>query len=212
MFAVGLLVIAVGGRAAPRAEPPPAAAQAESGANPHSTAIFAGGCFWCLEKPFDELDGVFSTTSGYTGGSLESPTYEQVSKGDTGHVEAVRVEYDPSRVSYEELLEIFWRNIDPVDGGGQFCDRGFQYTSAIFPGDPEQKRAAGASKAKLSASGKLPGAIATRIIPAAAFYDAEDYHQNYYAKNPIRYRYYRYRCGRDQRLKEVWGGEDSDSP
>lgn len=170
-----------------------------------ATAIFAGGCFWCLEKPFDQLDGVLSTTSGYTGGQVENPSYEQVSKGGTGHVEAVRVEYDPSRVTYEKLLAVFWRNIDPVDGSGQFCDRGFHYTSAIFPTGADQERSARASKAELTGSGKLPAPIATRVIPAGPFYDAEEYHQNYYEKNPIRYRYYRYGCGRDKRLEELWG-------
>ena len=173
-----------------------------------ATAIFAGGCFWCLEKPFDQLDGVLSTTSGYTGGKVENPSYEQVSKGGTGHVEAVRVEYDPSRVTYEKLLAVFWRNIDPVDGGGQFCDRGFHYTSAIFPTSADQEKSALASKAELTGSGKLPAPIATRILPAAPFFDAEEYHQNYYEKNPIRYRYYRYGCGRDKRLKELWGAPE----
>lgn len=170
-----------------------------------ATAIFAGGCFWCMEKPFDELDGVRSTTSGYTGGKLRDPSYEQVSTGNTGHIESVRIEYDPSVVSYAELLDVFWRNIDPLDDRGQFCDKGYQYTSAIFFASEDEKKAAEKSKAALEASGKLPGPIVTRIVPSAPFYDAEDYHQDYYQKNPIRYGFYRRGCGRDARLEELWG-------
>jgi peptide-methionine (S)-S-oxide reductase len=168
-------------------------------------AIFAGGCFWCMEPPFDALDGVLSTTSGYTGGRVANPSYEQVSEGGTGHREAVRIEYDPARISYPELLEVFWRNVDPIDAGGQFCDRGSQYASAIFALDAEQRRFAEASKQSLDRSGKLGKPIATPILEAGAFYPAEEYHQDYAQKNPIRYRYYRHGCGRDARLKEVWG-------
>jgi len=164
-------------------------------------ALFAGGCFWCMEPPFDKLDGVLSTTSGYAGGRTENPTYEQVSTGRTGHLEVLQIEYDPAKVSYEELLEVFWRNIDPLDGRGQFCDKGEQYTSAIFALDEAQAAAAKASKAGVA----LDGEIQTRILPAAEFYPAEDYHQDYYKKNPIRYKYYRWGCGRDQRLKKLWG-------
>ncbi|TXL69410.1 peptide-methionine (S)-S-oxide reductase MsrA [Vineibacter terrae] len=170
-----------------------------------AVAVFAGGCFWCMEPPFDKLDGVTATISGYTGGHQANPTYEQVSTGGTGHLEAVRVEYDPARVSYEKLLEVFWRNIDPLDAHGQFCDKGEQYLSAIFVADDQQRAAAEASKAALERSGKLPGPIVTRILPAGAFYPAEDYHQDYYRKNPLKYSYYRWGCGRDARLERLWG-------
>ncbi|WP_448188060.1 peptide-methionine (S)-S-oxide reductase MsrA [Azospirillum sp. sgz301742] len=168
-----------------------------------ATAVFAGGCFWCMEPPFDKLDGVASTTSGYTGGSVANPTYQQVSAGRTGHAEAVQVRYDPAKVSYAKLLEVFWHNIDPVDAGGQFCDRGNQYRSAIFVGNDEEKRLAEQSKEEVAA--RLKQKIATEIVPATTFYPAEDYHQDYYQKNPIRYHYYRYSCGRDKRLEAVWG-------
>lgn len=168
-----------------------------------STAIFAGGCFWCMEKPFDELPGVVSTTSGYTGGTVEDPTYTQVSSGGTGHYEAMEVRYDPTQVSYDQLLETFWVNVDPVDGKGQFCDKGDQYRSAIFYETPEQQQEAAASKEDIAE--RLNGAIATEILPAATFYDAEDYHQNYYQTHAVRYKIYRYGCGRDQRLAQVWG-------
>jgi peptide-methionine (S)-S-oxide reductase len=183
----------------------PAGAQTEPAAPETASAIFAGGCFWCMEPPFDALPGVISTTSGYTGGRVPDPSYEQVSEGGTGHLEAVRVEYDPARVSYQKLLDVFWRNVDPLDGGGQFCDRGSQYASAIFVAGAEQRRLAEASKRALEQSGKLKGSIATRILDATAFYPAEDYHQDYATKNPLRYRYYRYGCGRDARLEAVWG-------
>jgi peptide-methionine (S)-S-oxide reductase len=183
----------------------PAGAQTKTPAPKPATAIFAGGCFWCMEPPFDALAGVLSTTSGYTGGRIASPSYEQVSEGGTGHREAVRVEYDPARVSYQKLLDVFWRNVDPVDGGGQFCDRGFQYTSAIFTADAEQRRLAEASQQALEQSGKLKGKVATQILDATAFYPAEDYHQDYATRNPLRYRYYRHGCGRDARLEAIWG-------
>lgn len=177
-----------------------------------ASAIFAGGCFWCMEKPFDQLPGVVSTTSGYTGGQLADPTYEQVSSGNTGHLEAVRVEYDPNEISYETLLDVFWRNIDPLDARGQFCDKGHQYTSAIFYQGEAQKKAAEASKRALEESGRLPAPIVTPVLPAATFYNAEEYHQDYYRKNPLRYRYYRYGCGRDARLTELWGDEAGGVP
>ena len=169
-----------------------------------ATATFAGGCFWCMEPPFDKLDGVISTTSGYTGGHVENPTYEQVSAGGTGHAEALQVVYDPAKISYPQLLEVFWRNIDPTVKDRQFCDVGNQYRTAIFYHDDEQKRLALESKQRLEKSGKL-GAIQTEIVSAGPFYPAEDYHQDYYQKNPIRYKYYRWSCGRDQRLEELWG-------
>ncbi len=168
-------------------------------------AIFAGGCFWCMEPPYDALPGVISTESGYIGGHVVRPTYEQVSAGRTGHAEAVRVTYDPRKVGYQKLLEVFWRNIDPVAVDRQFCDVGDQYRSAIFPVDAEQRRLAAASKAALQAEPRFQQPIATRIEPTATFYPAEGYHQDYYKKNPIRYKYYRYGCGRDKRLEAIWG-------
>ncbi|MBP2674366.1 MAG: peptide methionine sulfoxide reductase [Deltaproteobacteria bacterium] len=170
-------------------------------------AVFAGGCFWCMEHPFDALPGVLSTTSGYTGGETRNPTYEQVSSGGTGHAEAVEVVYDPARISYKRLLEVFWRNIDPTDAGGQFCDRGTQYRSGIFYHGEEQRKAAEESLRELEKSKPFPGAIATRIVAATEFWPAEEYHQDYYKKNPIRYRYYRSGCGRDARLKTLWGAK-----
>jgi peptide-methionine (S)-S-oxide reductase len=172
-----------------------------------AVATFAGGCFWCMEPPFDALDGVVSTTSGYTGGRVGRPNYTQVSAGGTGHIEAVRIVFDPARVSYARLLEVFWRNVDPVDAGGQFCDRGAQYRTAVFVHDAEQRRLAEASKAALNAEARLPRAIATEILEAAPFWPAEDYHQDYSRRNPARYRFYRWNCGRDARLREVWGAE-----
>jgi peptide-methionine (S)-S-oxide reductase len=168
-------------------------------------AIFGGGCFWCMEPPFDKLDGVISTTSGYIGGHLANPTYEQVSRGDSGHVEVVKVRYDPAQVSYQRLLQVFWRNIDPVAVNRQFCDAGPQYRSAIFVGDAEQRRLAEASLRELADSGRFDRPIATEILDATTFYEAEAYHQDYYLKNPVRYRYYRTSCGRDRRLNALWG-------
>lgn len=168
-----------------------------------TTATFAGGCFWCMEQPFDKLSGVVSTTSGYTGGTVEDPTYSEVSNGGTGHIEAMQVRYDPEQVSYETLLETFWYNIDPLDNAGQFCDKGSQYRSAIFYEDAEQQAIAEASKAEVAKEFDQP--VATDILPAATFYDAEDYHQNYYKTRPVRYKVYRFGCGRDQRLSALWG-------
>jgi peptide-methionine (S)-S-oxide reductase len=170
-----------------------------------SVATFAGGCFWCMEPPFDKLEGVISTTSGYIGGHLRNPTYERVSGGGTGHAEAVQVAYDPATVSYERLLEVFWHNVDPLDGGGQFCDRGDQYRTAIFYHSDQQRQLAEASKLALERARTLPGEIVTEIVPAGEFYAAEDYHQDYYERNPIRYNYYRFSCGRDRRLESLWG-------
>ena len=170
-----------------------------------ATATFAGGCFWCMEPPYDKLDGVVSTTSGYIGGRKKNPTYEEVSEGTTGHAEAVQVAYDPTKVSYEKLLEVFWQNIDPFTPNAQFCDHGSQYRSAIFYHDEEQKRAAEASKQKLEKSGRFTQPIVTEIVAASEFYPAEDYHQDYYLKNPVKYQYYRWGCGRDARLEALWG-------
>ncbi len=168
-------------------------------------ATFAGGCFWCMEPPFDEIEGVDSTTSGYIAGHVDDPTYEQVSSGGTGHAEAMQVIYDPARVSYEELLHVFWRNIDPFDAGGQFCDRGDPYRTGIFYHSDEQRRLAESSKAEVASRFDPP--IVTPIEPATTFYPAEDYHQDYYEKNPLRYKVYRTSCGRDGRLEEIWGDE-----
>jgi peptide methionine sulfoxide reductase msrA/msrB len=179
------------------AAPPPAQAR----------ATFAAGCFWCVEPPFDKVPGVVSTTSGYAGGRVRNPTYEQVSEGTTGHAEAVQVAFDPARVSYERLVEIFWRNVDPTDAGGQFCDRGSQYRSAIFYEGEAQKRAALESKRTLDASGRLKKPIVTEIVPLEAFYPAEEYHQDFCRKSPLRYNTYRAGCGRDRRLAELWGKE-----
>ncbi len=168
-------------------------------------ATFAGGCFWCMEKPFDIMDGVISTTSGFSGGTVENPTYRQVVRGGTGHIEVVQVEYDPTRVSYEELLYVFWRNVDPFDSGGQFCDRGGTYATAIFFHDDAQRRAAEMGKREIRTY--LGRTIVTDIRRFEAFYAAEDYHQDYYKKNPVRYNYYRSGCGRDARLDTIWGDE-----
>jgi peptide methionine sulfoxide reductase msrA/msrB len=168
------------------------------------TAVFAGGCFWCTESDFEKVDGVTEVISGYTGGHVANPTYEQVSSGVTGHVEAVKVVYDPDKVTYEKLLEVFWRHVDPTDGGGQFVDRGSQYRSVIFYANDEEHRLAEASKKTLAASGHFQEPIVTDILPLGTFYPAEDYHQDYYKRNPIRYHWYRYRSGRDQFLEKAW--------
>jgi peptide methionine sulfoxide reductase msrA/msrB len=177
-------------------------------------AIFAGGCFWCMEPPFEKLEGVVDVVSGYTGGQKENPTYEEVSSGATGHVEAVEITYDPAKVSYEQLLDVFWRQIDPTDAGGQFVDRGSQYRPAIFYLDEAQEAAAVKSRKRLEDSGRFQKPIATEILPASRFYRAEDYHQDYHRKNPIRYKFYRYASGRDQFLRKAWagGGKPSDPP
>ncbi len=167
-------------------------------------ATFAGGCFWCMEPPFDATEGVVDTIVGYTGGTTKNPTYEEVSSGTTGHLEAIRVTFDPSVVSYAELLDVFWRNVNPTDSGGQFVDRGPQYRTAIFYHSDEQKRTAEESKTKLQRSGIFDSPIVTEILPAGPFYPAEEYHQDYYKKNPLRYKFYRYGSGRDQFLKKIW--------
>ena len=169
----------------------------------YEEAIFAGGCFWCMEGPYDKLDGVISTTSGYTDGQVKNPTYKQVSSGNTGHTEAIKIEYDPGKISYEKLLEVFWVNIDPLTANAQFCDHGSQYRSGIYYKNAAQKAAALASLKRIQAKFDKP--VVTEIDPASTFYPAEEYHQNYYQKNPVRYKYYRWSCGRDQRLKELWG-------
>ncbi len=175
----------------------------ENGAR--ETATFAGGCFWCMEPAFNKLPGVISVTVGYTGGHTKNPTYEEVSAGGTGHAESVQIVFDPSKIGYEKLLDVFWHNIDPTVKDRQFCDVGNQYRSAIFYHSEEQKNLAEESKKKVEESKAFPGPIYTEIVPAGRFYPAEEYHQQYYKKNPVRYKFYRWNCGRDQRLKELWG-------
>jgi peptide-methionine (S)-S-oxide reductase len=170
----------------------------------YETAIFAGGCFWCMEAPFDRLEGVISTTPGYTGGHTKNPTYKDVSNGGTGHAEAVQIIYDPEKLSYTKLLDVFWHNVDPTNAHGQFCDNGDQYRSEIFYQNEDQRRKAIASEQDIEKHKPFAAPIVTKITPAATFYPAEEYHHDYYQKNPIRYKYYRYRCGRDQRLEELW--------
>ncbi len=187
----------------------PKAGGGQAGDARYEKATFAGGCFWCMEPPFDELPGVISTTSGYTDGRTKDPTYEQVSAGVTGHAEAVEVVYDPAKVTYAKLLDVFWKNIDPIAQNRQFCDIGTQYRSAIYYHTEEQKRLADASKKALESSGRFQQPIVTQIAAASPFYRAEEYHQDYYEKNPVRFKFYKYRCGRDQRLEELWGTSSS---
>ncbi len=176
------------------------------------TATFAGGCFWCTESDFEKLEGVKEGISGYTGGHVENPTYEEVSSGSTGHVEAVQVIYDPEKISYKELLDYFWRHINPTDPGGQFVDRGSQYRSVIFYHNEEQKRLAEESKRELEASGRFKSPIVTDILKFTKFYRAEDYHQDYYKTHPLRYKFYRWNSGRDQFLEKTWGKKGEESP
>lgn len=182
----------------------PLLANAAAAPSTSQKAIFAGGCFWCTESDFEKIPGVISAISGYTGGSVARPSYEQVSSGSTGHTEAVEVLFDPSKISYAQLLEKFWHSIDPTVKDQQFCDHGSQYRSGIYPLNAEQLKAAEASKAALVKSGVLPN-VFTEIVPASTFWPAEDYHQNYYQTHALQYRYYRYGCGRDARLKQIWG-------
>lgn len=173
--------------------------------NSYKKIVFAGGCFWCMEPPYDKTAGIIKTTSGYAGGTEDNPNYQQVASGATSHREAIEVVYDPKVVDYEKLLEIFWYNIDPLDGGGQFCDKGFQYTSAIFFNNSEEQKLALDSKNSAIAAISKKGDFQTAIIPFTSFYAAEDYHQDYYKYNKVRYKFYRYSCGRDKRLKKLWG-------
>jgi peptide-methionine (S)-S-oxide reductase len=186
------------------------AAAAQSSPPQKATAIFAGGCFWCVESDFDKVPGVLSTISGYTGGTVANPTYSQVSGGGTGHAEAVEVAYDPSKVSYQKLLDYFWHHHDPLAKNRQFCDSGNQYRAAIFYNTEEERKLAEESK-KAVAAKFAPHVVQTEIVKAGPFYAAEDYHQDYYEKNPIRYKFYRFNCGRDQRLEELWGKADKNS-
>jgi len=191
------MLLLIGGHAGGAEPPAPRATEVR-------TAIFAGGCFWCIEADFEKLPGVLAAESGYTGGRTANPSYEQVSAGNTGHTEAIRVSYDPQRVSYPQLLDYFWRHIDPTVRNRQFCDVGTQYRSGIYWQNEAERKAAESSRDALLASGKLPH-IETEIVAAATFYPAEEYHQDYYKKNPIRYAYYRQGCGRDARVKQIWG-------
>lgn len=188
-----LALLAMGGTAAAQ----------EKATEGKESAVFAGGCFWCVEEAFDALPGVVATTSGYTGGTVDKPTYQQVTAGGTGHFEAVKVDYDPGQVSYEQLLDTFWKNVDPFDSAGQFCDKGESYLSAVFVGNDEERRLAESGKEEIAAKFDMP--VATAILPEASFFPAEDYHQDFYKKNPARYKYYKWGCGRAQRLEEIWG-------
>jgi peptide-methionine (S)-S-oxide reductase len=183
----------------------PRAARAQPSAERYEKATFAGGCFWCMEPPFDELPGVISTTSGYTGGQKKNPTYEEVSAGGTGHAESVEILFDPAKITYQQLLDVFWKNIDPISKDRQFCDVGTQYRSAIFYHSEEQQRLALASKKAIEDSGRFKQPIVTEIVAAAPFFRAEEYHQDYYKKNPIRFKYYKFGCGRERRLEQLWG-------
>lgn len=183
----------------------PFALRAQTAPAAQETAVFAGGCFWCVEEAFEKVPGVVSAVSGYIGGTVANPTYEQVASKATGHAEAVEVTYDPSKVSYEQLVDWFWRNIDPFDEAGQFCDKGSPYRSGIHYRGDAQKKVAESSKAALEASGRFRQKIVTEIVPAGTFYPAEDYHQDYYKKNPNRYQYYKFACRRADRLEQIWG-------
>jgi peptide-methionine (S)-S-oxide reductase len=180
-------------------------AQVDQPAENHETAIFAGGCFWCLESDMDKVPGVISTVSGYSNGHKKNPSYRQVSAGGTGHAEVVQIVYDANRVGYKQLLDVFWRNIDPTVEDRQFCDRGDQYRSGIFYLNEQQRKLAIESRVALEKSRPFKAEIVTEITKAGTFYPAEDYHQDYYKKNPLRYKYYRFSCGRDKRLEELWG-------
>ena len=194
LLATGLLLTSLGVSAQTAGNPPKATA----------SAIFAGGCFWCTESDFEKLPGVISAESGYLGGKTVNPTYEQISAGSTGHTEGVRVVYDPAQVTYSQLLEYFWRTIDPTVKDQQFCDRGSQYRTAIFYDSEDQRKLIEASKQAILSAGKVK-VIHTQIVPTSMFYAAESYHQDYYKKNPVRYKYYRTSCGRDARLEQIWG-------
>ena len=170
-----------------------------------SKAVFAGGCFWCMEEAFEKVEGVVSVTSGYMGGQKTNPTYEEVSAGGTGHAESVEIVYDPAKVSYQKLLDHFWKNVDPLTPNAQFCDHGTQYRAVIFYGNEEEKRQAEASKQSIEQAKRFTEPIVTQIVMASKFYPAEDYHQDFYKKNPVRYKFYKYNCGRAQRLEQLWG-------
>ncbi|KFE70649.1 peptide-methionine (S)-S-oxide reductase MsrA [Hyalangium minutum] len=210
LLALAVTLAGAGALASSPANPAPPkkeAAPAKKEEPKQATALFAGGCFWSMESAFDKLPGVISATSGYTGGTKANPTYDEVSSDSTGHAEAVQIVYDPSKVTYAQLLQVYWHNVDPLTPNAQFCDHGSQYRSAIFFQDAEQQRLAEESKRQLEASGRFKKPIVTQLVAASTFYPAEDYHQDYAQKNPVRYRYYRSGCGRDARLKELWGDD-----
>lgn len=206
-FASGLAILGALGFGMPHGAP----AKGEEGQSTDTLAkaTFAGGCFWCMQPPFDALQGVLSTTVGYTGGREQSPTYEDVSSGRTGHAEAIQIVFDPKKVTYATLLDVFWHNVDPLDPRGQFCDHGHQYRAAIFYHDETQMALAEQSKQALQESGRFTDPVVTEIVPASEFWPAEGHHQDYYRKTPFRYKFYRYGCGRDQRLRELWGSQPS---
>ncbi len=206
LFALGMVLFGYYKTQSPGAK---MTSQMDTKSGPTQAAVFAGGCFWCTESDFEKVDGVIEAISGYTGGHVANPTYEQVSAGGTGHVEAVKVIYDPTKITYKQLLDVFWRHVDPTDGGGQFVDRGSQYRSVIFYANDEEHAMAEASKKALAASGRFDKPIVTEILPLGTFYPAEEYHQDYYKKNPIRYHWYRSGSGRDQFLEKVWGDSTS---
>jgi peptide-methionine (S)-S-oxide reductase len=206
LFAAGVLMAAAGWSLAQTAVPA-APMQAPTAAGATARAVFAGGCFWCVEADFDKVAGVLSTTSGYTGGKVPNPTYEQVTGKHTGHAEAVEIVFDPKKVTYEQLVEHFWRTIDPTTKDRQFCDAGSPYRTAIFAQDAAQLKSAQASKVALEKAKPFKEPVVTEVAMGGPFYAAEDYHQDYYKKNPVRYNYYRLSCGRDARLKELWGSQ-----
>ena len=197
MLSSGLILLVVGFSNVPRPS------VAESGEP--AKAYFAGGCFWCMEEVFEKVDGVIATVSGYMGGTVQNPSYEDVSSGRTGHAESVEVLYDPSKVTYNQLLEAFWRNVDPITPNAQFCDHGTQYRAAIFYQNDQEKRFAEESKQAIEQSKRFNQPIVTQIVMASGFFAAEEYHQDFYKKNPIRYKFYKYNCGRAQRIDELWG-------
>jgi peptide-methionine (S)-S-oxide reductase len=207
-----VLAVALSTATALLAEEHPAASHPAAAATPElRRAVFAGGCFWCMEPPFEKLEGVVEVVSGYAGGPSPSPTYEEVSSGRSGHIEVVEVTWDPARISYQRLLEVYWRNVDPTVANRQFCDVGPQYRSAIFAGTPEERAMAEASRKALEADPRFEGrTIHTEILDGATFWRAEDYHQDYAQRNPVRYRWYRFNCGRDARLGEIWGEAPKD--
>ncbi len=205
VLAVIVFSALVAGAASPGVSAATSQNESASGSVTLEVATFAGGCFWCVESDFDGVPGVVRTVSGYTGGHVENPTYKQVSSDTTGHREAVQIFYDPGRIAYADLLEIFWRTVDPTDAGGQFCDRGTSYTTAIFANSDAQEKLAQASRSMLEKSAILDRPVVTTIERAGVFYPAEGYHQDYYRMNSLRYKFYRYSCGRDDRVNDLWG-------
>lgn len=210
LAALSLMIFAVSGAALLSAQPAPTKTQPATATKPSDgleTATFSSGCFWCTESDFDKVKGVKETISGFMGGTTKNPTYEEVSRGNTGHAETLQLKFDPKVVSYKQLLDYYWHHVDLLDGDGQFCDRGNQYRPVIFVHTPEQRKLAEESKAAIDKSGRFDKPVAVQIVDASAFTPAEDYHQNYHETHPLKYRYYRYACGRDARIKQLWGDE-----